>query len=267
MQAAFDNWEISTHASLAGRDNRRRFDRPRQIISTHASLAGRDVIYRFQPASIRISTHASLAGRDPRSDVNAILPYTFLPTRPLRDATLIFSARMARSRFLPTRPLRDATLFSEKNACNTSISTHASLAGRDYAAGFYQQEIDISTHASLAGRDLRHFSTLRGWKFLPTRPLRDATPCRRALRAARSISTHASLAGRDRIESLRCRRGTISTHASLAGRDWPERRHARPRKDFYPRVPCGTRRCGGRTGRGQHSHFYPRVPCGTRQQI
>ena len=60
------NWtSISTHASLAGRDDLLLDRADDGAISTHASLAGRDggVRPRFKLFE-GISTHASLAGRD-----------------------------------------------------------------------------------------------------------------------------------------------------------------------------------------------------------
>ena len=91
-------------------------------------------------------------------------PYAFLPTRPLRDATsrLIWAEasipyfyprvpcgtrprrgatkREGDKRFLPTRPLRDATLFRHNVPPILTISTHASLAGRDGQHGNAQLE-------------------------------------------------------------------------------------------------------------------------------
>ena len=57
--------KISTHAPLAGRDERAGFQDVANIkISTHAPLAGRD----YDPSPLfwfyYISTHAPLAGRD-----------------------------------------------------------------------------------------------------------------------------------------------------------------------------------------------------------
>ena len=82
---------ISTHTSLAGRDNdcphvttgthsflltRPSRDvtvvtpvlMPAWVISTHTSLAGRDAVMRLSRAmALKISTHTSLAGRDWKS--------------------------------------------------------------------------------------------------------------------------------------------------------------------------------------------------------
>ena len=78
----------------------------------------------------------------------------------------------------------------------------------------------ISTHASLAGRDFEYGRTTEcSARFQPTRPLRGAT-CRTPISSIRiRISTHASLAGRDQTGGELIRINPISTHASLAGRD------------------------------------------------
>ena len=55
---------ISTHAPLAGRDDKRTREQRKADISTHAPLAGRDALVLFFSALSLISTHAPLAGRD-----------------------------------------------------------------------------------------------------------------------------------------------------------------------------------------------------------
>ena len=189
--------------------------------------------------------------------------------------------------FQPTRPLRDATVrgmtweeiqhdFNPRVPCGTrqavlqcarhhlSISTHASLAGRDLLRAMFMPVRLISTHASLAGRDdpaptadasrpnfnprvpcgTRQKSMAlnpNGDRFQPTRPLRDATGLWLYERDIVAISTHASLAGRDGENASNC---DVLPY-------------------FNPRVPCGTRRRFRARGAGGN-HFNPRVPCGTR---
>ena len=79
-------------------------------ISTHAPLAGRDQREDGNAAAAQgISTHAPLAGRDVRKNVLDEQHKIFQPTRPLRGATLnngIFQLLVV---FQPTRPLRGAT--------------------------------------------------------------------------------------------------------------------------------------------------------------
>ena len=57
----------------------------------------------------------------------------FQPTRPLRGATLKGEGSSATSLFQPTRPLRGATFHFHDLILPKYISTHAPLAGRDYA--------------------------------------------------------------------------------------------------------------------------------------
>ena len=168
-----------------------------------------------------ISTHASLAGRDEIGCSFAKSASEFQPTRPLRDAT----------RNVP--PISGTTIdFNPRVPCGTrrgtsrqspepqSISTHASLAGRDHAVRQKITSFRISTHASLAGRDYSiGTAMMRGLAFQPTRPLRDATLRYKYVLAMTAISTHASLAGRDAAYQVYQDEGD----------------------NFNPRVPCGTR--------------------------
>ena len=75
---------------------------------------------------------ASPAGRDPLPIEARHQPGLFQLTRPLRDATVYKDVPIDRQVFLPTRPLRDATLISPVYTHFNSVSTHASLAGRDH---------------------------------------------------------------------------------------------------------------------------------------
>ena len=56
--------QISTHTSLAGRDDELSQALKELQISTHTSLAGRDQAQYVQAPLDTISTHTSLAGRD-----------------------------------------------------------------------------------------------------------------------------------------------------------------------------------------------------------
>ena len=102
------------------------------MISTHTSLAGRDVA-RVDGGSVDvlISTHTSLAGRDtdhPWTCIKSI----FLLTRPSRDVTFYNFIVMIPCVFLLTRPSRDVTCLQLVNQQQIRISTHTSLAGRDF---------------------------------------------------------------------------------------------------------------------------------------
>ena len=259
----------------------------------------------------RISTHASLAGRDAYNETRPYRHGKFQPTRPLRDATKGFRPILKKcghfnprvpcgtrrrtqirgsecQRFQPTRPLRDATARLAVADAVAAISTHASLAGRDYVCA-----------RNSAGRML----------FQPTRPLRDATHRRRLL-AGRQVDFNPRVpCGTRRVSLLRwtCRARNFHPRVPCGTRlnrtDFEGGRiHFNPRVpcgtrpmmvssspripafqptrplrdatstirdspaavDFNPRVPCGTRPepYGVRI---THRHFNPRVPCGTRQ--
>ena len=201
---------ISTHASLAGRDGRRRRARREEYISTHASLAGRDKGTPAQVARMLISTHASLAGRDFSWPCLLLPSCHFNPRVPCGTRPSIADHMFRASLFQPTRPLRDATISHAPHTRRMKISTHASLAGRDAPPRVACANLSrISTHASLAGRDVRSLNRrLEVPTFQPTRPLRDATRAHEHRGSAGSISTHASLAGRD---NRKCR-GETETH-------------------------------------------------------
>ena len=205
--------------------------------------------------------------RDATADADAMRRQDeFQPTRPLRDATIVVLAGNWLGIFQPTRPLRDATwdwcngrqqagYFNPRVPCGT----------RHIGVTTTQQMITISTHASLAGRDHRRVRRIRHRvyfnprvpcgtrrdrallrdarrQFQPTRPLRDATrSCARRNRAIRFQPTR-PLRDATSERDARHRRRAISTHASLAGRDALGRMYAPPPSDFNPRVPCGTRR-------------------------
>ncbi len=101
--------QISTHTSLAGRDQALVDIGKAMPISTHTSLAGRDSITANIINIIIISTHTSLAGRDNTG----------------------WTGRGDPVRFLLTRPSRDVTIKGTMVYAYDAISTHTSLAGRD----------------------------------------------------------------------------------------------------------------------------------------
>ena len=84
-------------------------------ISTHASLAGRD-----EPAEhgfrghLVISTHASLAGRDNPCSFASSIVSDFNPRVPCGTRQKLWRKSCVRTVFQPTRPLRDATPLTIK---------------------------------------------------------------------------------------------------------------------------------------------------------
>ena len=237
-------------------------------ISTHASLAGRDPggSQRFCPAHGHFNPRVPCGTRQALRLRKCAIGL-FQPTRPLRDATqpadglypcffyfnprvpcgtrrLRWCRRGQHGHFNPRVPCGTRRGSSSASYLSQYISTHASLAGRDYPSNLNAGELPaISTHASLAGRDAGgKISGLCAADFNPR------VPCGTRLHlvdlqcAQVEISTHASLAGRDAHYGVRWRCRAISTHASLAGRDTPMCRATSLTTNFNPRVPCGTRR-------------------------
>ena len=240
-----DDGNISTHAPLAGRDEKaerrqRRWKHfnPRAPCGARREVKNEKIRERYfnprAPCGARlprlqlcrragqISTHAPLAGHDDRSVGVLLGVVVFQPTRPLRGTTFSRSG-----------------LYRE-----TAISTHAPLAGHDSSEARLCRPSRISTHAPLAGHDWRPDSSATEFRnnfnprapcgarlqvsrpfsfpypFQPTRPLRGATDDLLADAVPNEISTHAPLAGRDRGFCNIYRYKQISTHAPLAGRDW-----------------------------------------------
>ena len=79
--------------------------------------------------------------------------------------------------FNPRAPCGARLSIASITSSGSLISTHAPLAGRDYAYILHDMDTDISTHAPLAGRDAE--GAIMGTRLT-------------------TISTHAPLAGRDR---------------------------------------------------------------------
>ena len=101
------------------------------VISTHTSLAGRDNIYRFLAISKTISTHTSLAGRDRTPVPEWILLLLFLLTRPSRDVTSQLIRFFRLSNISTHTSLAGRDMVAKDLKTDTFISTHTSLAGRD----------------------------------------------------------------------------------------------------------------------------------------
>ena len=147
------------------------------------------------------------------------------------------------------------------------ISIHALLAESDAHFASQIHSVGISIHALLAESDQRGPGIPDfGVVFLSTLSLRRATPEGVGKRQPAQISIHALLAESDRMEhsstctrrrflsTLSLRRATaggrsgclltmISIHALLAESDQPYQFGHPYTKNFYPRSPCGERRC------------------------
>ena len=137
-------YHISTHTSLAGRDlsSSAVSCRPRGFLLTRPS---RDVTFRVR---LFLACLAFLLTR-PSRDVTLIRcgthgPQKFLLTRPSRDVTLMDDGNTVTFKFLLTRPSRDVTPAFVPLFTLPPISTHTSLAGRDF-------------HPSSVFRDSKYF--------------------------------------------------------------------------------------------------------------
>ena len=214
-------------------------------ISIHVLLAESDNINSSVTTADKISIHALLAESDAKTFEHYYNQYDFYPRSPCGE--------------------RHATR-QIKQTCR-AISIHALLAESDLGQGpfplfghyFYPRSpcgerpgksqssgagIRISIHALLAESD-GGFG-VGSWPrviFLSTLSLRRATRLEVYKRHYLVISIHALLAESDLIpHQQKCRNG-ISIHALLAESDAQKRHHGSTPTDFYPRSPCGERRC------------------------
>ena len=125
-------------------------------ISTHAPLAGRDERHHMiNVKRYAISTHAPLAGRDAKALNQVTRPKPFQPTRPLRGATRDRRHNFAEPTISTHAPLagrdcgdgrsgRDAiAYFNPRAPCGARLDLIVNCPER----------YEISTHAPLAGRD------------------------------------------------------------------------------------------------------------------
>ena len=102
----------------------------------------------------------------------------------------------------------------------------------------------ISIHALLAeSDDDQNWASSSGPLFLSTLSLRRATYVFAAGNKAGAISIHALLAESDYVFAAGNKAGAISIHALLAESDAPRVASLFGRCYFYPRSPCGERRC------------------------
>ena len=216
------------------------------LISIHALLAESDDHMAENWARFIISIHALLAESDYRGYFKVHSPPKFLSTLSLRRAT---------RRPIPSRPGQGN--FYPRSPCGERLAVHPAAV---LAAG-------ISIHALLAESDpCSHFCALLIALFLSTLSLRRATAIdccmycmvqflstlslRRATAHQTSgaqlvhpISIHALLAESDVYWYSYATTPEISIHALLAESDPARLPRQRPDFYFYPRSPCGERRC------------------------
>ena len=237
------NLLISTHAPLAGRDDRgiaffdvnidfnprapcgarpsvRVFNALRLDFNPRAPCGARRA-GAASPYHVHvISTHAPLAGRDIIDRLFADL--RFISTHaPLAGRDSVLSVKPPHELlFQPTRPLRGATEINDRQTFGHWISTHAPLAGRDI------------------NKMIR--------RFLP-KDFNPRAPCgaRRLRRADRALRRY------------------FNPRAPCGAR---RRSGGLPRSVFYfnPRAPCGARLVVIQQCFHCLEDFNPRAPCGAR---
>ena len=146
-------------------------------VSTHAPLAGSDHGQLLHQGGEIVSTHAPLAGSDEFLDASGLFVAEFQPTLPLRGATGGIITDGEIKMFQPTLPLRGATSPALHRQQHVPVSTHAPLAGSDVGPSrkarepfLFQPTLPLRGATQLGARYCTSVT------FQPTLPLRGATP-------------------------------------------------------------------------------------------
>ena len=146
-------------------------------VSTHAPLAGSDVDARRVGQVVVVSTHAPRAGSDLAVLRPPGLSIWFLPTLPLRGATLCHAVSHALSHVSTHAPLAGSDRSCWLRKVDGFVSTHAPAEIRG------PRSQAVSTHTPLAGSDINIITLHKAISFQPTLPLRGATPSASATRS------------------------------------------------------------------------------------
>ena len=193
---------ISTHAPLAGRDQRTTPQRNECInnFNPRAPCGARRHSATPSPSTANFNPRAPCGAR-PGLSVDPGNPSEFQPTRPLRGATLGVTIYylLGKEYFNPRAPCGARHHLPGAQAVHLYFNPRAPCGARRETFEAIAPVITISTHAPLAGRDPRELCGQVGHRI---------------------ISTHAPLAGRDT--------------------DVIVKRYIRI-TDFNPRAPCGAR--------------------------
>ena len=194
-------------------------------ISIHALLAESDRSAKsFFCGILVISIHALLAESDWES--NVVDPFVEL--------------------FLSTLSLRRATMLALNFCTVINISIHALLAESDWMPARQRQTLRYFYPRSPCGERLCNMHSLRYCctNFYPRSPCgerpRSGRPCRAVHKFLSTLSLRRATGGRRAIDP----ETGISIHALLAESDLPPTTLAPSSSYFYPRSPCGERRCG-----------------------
>ena len=105
------------------------------VISTHTSRVGCDTWNKSSQPQQHISTHTSRVGCDYMLLFVLLLVHLFLLTHPVWDVTQIFiNISCINRKFLLTHPVWDVTSPALRFTLGSSISTHTSRVGCDFAS-------------------------------------------------------------------------------------------------------------------------------------
>ena len=185
----------------------------------------------------------------------------------MRGATETYTETCQSLLFQPTRPLRGATSVATAKQGVHKISTHAPLAGRDTSKAETQAcGLNFNPRAPCGAR--RFYGTCHGRNrnFNPRAPCGARQNGRRRFLSIVRFQPTRPLRGATSQMARRTKPTSISTHAPLAGRDSSDKNKDNKQSNFNPRAPCGARLRELNKLSRTVIDFNPRAPCGARQQ-
>ena len=218
-----------------------------QLISIHALLAESDPNPKIRLSlTIMISIHALLAESDVVNALKLTDTMLFLSTLSLRRATSrLHYSDLSRLRFLSTLSLRRATWLRCWKLAARDISIHALLAESDVTDAINGCNPDfISIHALLAESDnCTSIGRPKRLYFYPRSPCGERPNSQKEKNTGHEFLSTLSLRRATVARQWDDQNGYISIHALLAESDHDGRVNLFRFKHFYPRSPCGERRC------------------------
>ena len=224
-----------------------------QFISIHALLAESD----YHNCMLQIRAH-DFYPRSPCGErhlpewwtVQRILH--FYPRSPCGERPISRFSWCKDDHFYPRSPCGERLNAAIRELGKSGISIHALLAESDpsivvtipHCSDFYPR-------SPCGERPITGGAGTTTLRFLSTLSLRRATTSLVVIGTNCVISIHALLAESDHVNAADFHFCGISIHALLAESDGKQPKKARQRRFyFYPRSPCGERRCAGRLQSG-----------------
>ena len=171
-------WDISTHAPLAGRDglNLEPSQRPDDHFNPRAPCGARQTLRLPCALILIISTHAPLAGRDRRRQTGETPSQHFNPRAPCGARPRPWRSRCSAGYFNPRAPCGARHQQPCGHGRKTIFQPTRPLRGATGGCKCSRGAVwDFNPRAPCGARRLLQIWTLKRLLFQPTRPLRGAT--------------------------------------------------------------------------------------------